>query len=97
MNIFDRVNMRLGLIGYQYLDFLTGKNFIEFILLCDSYLNRLSDYQFVITMRSIYLSPKAEEGVLLFYPHNGLHFGVTILMTLVYYYIIIYYIDIFSY
>ena len=73
VDIFDRV--KLDLIDYQYLSFLDGKNFLKFILPCDSYPNR-SNNQYVISVRSIYLSPKATEGIFLFYPHNGLHFKV---------------------
>lgn len=68
--------MKLDLIDYQYLDFLNGNSLISF-LLCDLYLNRPNNDQLIITMRSIYLSPRAEEGAYLFYPHNGLHFKVT--------------------
>ena len=68
--------MKLDLIDYRYLDFLDGRSFLKFILSCDSYLNR-SNNQYVIAMRSIYLSPKATEGIYLFYPHNGLHFKVS--------------------
>ena len=77
MNIFDRVmDIMTDLIDYRYLEFLDGRKFLKLILTCDYYSNR-SNNQYVITMKSIYLSPKAAEGIYLFYPHNGLHFKVS--------------------